>query len=304
MPVTEPDLRRLGRAMGHRTKPAEAVVADRQASAREVRRLHERLFYRPLLAAAAKLGPSDVRLSPDAARQRLLALGFRDPAGALRHIEALTTGVSRRAAIQRTLLPVMLGWFADEADPDAGLLSFRRVSDELGSTHWYLKMLRDEGRAAERLAHALARSRYAADLLARSPESVSMLGDPNGLTPRTREALVRRCESAAGRRDTVAEAIAAVRTIRRHELLRVTLADLLGTIDLRGVGSGPDRPHGSDDRGGTRRRHRRRGAARGATPRWRGARRRDGQPRWRRARLRLRRRRALRAPAAPGRARG
>jgi [glutamine synthetase] adenylyltransferase / [glutamine synthetase]-adenylyl-L-tyrosine phosphorylase len=237
MPVTEPDLRRLGRAMGHRTRPAEAVVADRQASAREVRRLHERLFYRPLLAAAAKLSPSDVRLSPDAARQRLLALGFRDPAGALRHIETLTTGVSRRAAIQRTLLPVMLGWFADEADPDAGLLSFRRVSDELGSTHWYLKMLRDEGRAAERLAHALARSRYAADLLARSPESVSMLGDPNGLTPRSREALVSTMRSAAGRRDTVGEAIAAVRTIRRQELLRVTLADVLGTIDLQGVGA-------------------------------------------------------------------
>ena len=61
MPVTEPDLRRLGRAMGHRTKPEQAVVADRQASAREVRRLHERLFYRPLLAAAAKLSPSEVR---------------------------------------------------------------------------------------------------------------------------------------------------------------------------------------------------------------------------------------------------
>ena len=136
-----------------------------------MRRLHERLFYRPLLAAAAKLSPTEARLTPEAARQRLLALGFRDPAGALRHIEALTTGVSRRAAIQRTLLPVMLGWFADEADPDAGLLSFRRVSDELGSTHWYLKMLRDEGRAADRLAHCLARSRYAADLLVRSPRA-------------------------------------------------------------------------------------------------------------------------------------
>ena len=60
--------------------------------------------------------------------------GLRRPAGALRHIEALTSGVSRRAAIQRTLLPVMLGWFADAPDPDAGLLGFRRVSEALGST--------------------------------------------------------------------------------------------------------------------------------------------------------------------------
>ena len=36
--------------------------------------------------------PSEARLSPEAARERLAALGFRDPAGALRHIEALTDG--------------------------------------------------------------------------------------------------------------------------------------------------------------------------------------------------------------------
>ena len=237
MPVAEADLRRLGRAMGHRTHPEQAVVADRQASAREVRRLHERLFYRPLLAAAAKLSATDARLSPEAAKERLLALGFRDPGGALRHIEALTTGVSRRAAIQRTLLPVMLGWFADEADPDAGLLSFRRVSDELGTTHWYLKMLRDEGRAADRLAHCLARSRYAADLLVRSPESVSILGDDNGLTPRTRDAIAATMQSAAGRRESAADAAAAVRAIRRHELLRIVMGDLVGVIDLPGVGA-------------------------------------------------------------------
>ena len=237
MPVSEPDLRRLGRAMGHRTHPEKDVVADRAASAREVRRLHERLFYRPLLAAAAKLSPTEARLSPEAAQARLLALGFRDPAGAMRHIEALTTGVSRRAAIQRTLLPVMLGWFADEADPDAGLLSFRRVSDELGTTHWYLKMLRDEGRAADRLAHCLARSRYVADLLVRSPESVSILGDVAGLTPRSRDALTTTMPSAARRRDNAADGVAAIRAIRRHELLRIAMADLIGTIDLRGVGA-------------------------------------------------------------------
>ncbi|EWT01697.1 glutamine-synthetase adenylyltransferase [Intrasporangium oryzae NRRL B-24470] len=237
MPESEADLRRLGRAMGHRKHPEQAVVADRQAIAREVRTIHERLFYRPLLAAAARLSPSEARLRPEAARERLAALGFRDPAGAMRHIEALTTGVSRRAAIQRTLLPVMLGWFADEADPDAGLLSFRRVSDELGATHWYLKMLRDEGRAADRLAHCLARSRFAADLLVRSPESVAILGDPTGLVPRTRAALAATMSAAAGRRESAADAVTAVRSIRRHELLRVVMADLVGELDVRAVGA-------------------------------------------------------------------
>jgi glutamate-ammonia-ligase adenylyltransferase len=236
MPTSDADLRRLGRALGLRSDPAKAVVQLRQSRAREVRRIHERLFYRPLLAAAARLSSSDTSLSAGQARERLAALGFRDPAGAMRHLESLTTGVSRRAAIQRTLLPVMLGWFADEADPDAGLLAFRRVSEELGTIHWYLKMLRDEGSAAERLAHVLGRSRYAADLLVRSPESVSILGDPAGLVPRTQEQLVATMGSASGRKSDADAAIASVRALRRHELLRIAFADLSGQLSLTQVG--------------------------------------------------------------------
>lgn len=38
-----------------------------------------------------------MRLSPQAARERLAAFGYRDPDGAMRQIEALTEGLSRRA---------------------------------------------------------------------------------------------------------------------------------------------------------------------------------------------------------------
>jgi glutamate-ammonia-ligase adenylyltransferase len=237
MPTAEADLRRLGRAVGHRSDPARAVVAQWQQQAREVRRLHERLFYRPLLTASARLTSSEARLTPEAARERLAALGFRDPAGAMRHLETLTVGLSRRAAIQRTLLPVMLGWFADEADPDAGLLSFRRISESLGASHWYLKMLRDEGSAAERLAHILARSRYAADLLTSAPESVAILGDIGGLAPRGREAILATMRSAIGRKAKPDDAITAARVVRRQELFRIAVADLSGVLDLAGVGA-------------------------------------------------------------------
>jgi glutamate-ammonia-ligase adenylyltransferase len=237
MPSAEVDLRRLGRAVGHRRDSAKAVVAHWQRQAREVRRIHERLFYRPLLTAAAKLSSTETQLTPEAARERLAALGFRDPAGAMRHLEALTGGLSRRASIQRTLLPVMLGWFADEADPDAGLLAFRRISDSLGKTPWYLRMLRDEGSAAERLAHVLARSRYAADLLTRAPESVAILGDVAGLTPRSREALLATMTAATRRKGAVDDAIIAARVVRRQELFRIAVADLTGGLDLAGVGA-------------------------------------------------------------------
>ncbi|MEO8829960.1 bifunctional [glutamine synthetase] adenylyltransferase/[glutamine synthetase]-adenylyl-L-tyrosine phosphorylase [Lapillicoccus sp.] len=235
MPTSEPDLRRLGRAIGLRANPAKEVVELRQSRSREVRRIHERLFYRPLLNAAAKLTSADTALSPEAARARLSALGFRDPNGAMRHLAALTTGVSRRAAIQRTLLPVMLGWFADEADPDAGILAFRRVSEELGTIHWYLKMLRDEGSSAERLARTLARSRYAADLLISAPESVAILGESSGLAPRTQEQLQLTMASAVSRKEDATGAIGSVHGIRRHELLRIVMTDLNTDLGTEGV---------------------------------------------------------------------
>ncbi|WP_427383161.1 bifunctional [glutamine synthetase] adenylyltransferase/[glutamine synthetase]-adenylyl-L-tyrosine phosphorylase [Janibacter sp. G56] len=236
LPTAPADLRRLGRSMGHRQDPIQDVGQQWRSVAREVRRLHERLFYRPLLAHVARLSPSEARLSSDAARDRLAALGFRDPAGAIRHLEALTSGVSRRASIQRQLLPVMLSWFADEADPDAGLLAFRKVSEHLGTTHWYLRLLRDEGSAAERLAHSLGRSRFVAELLLSAPEAVAMLGDATGLVPRSRQDILRRMQAAAGRKDDAEAAMSAARAIRRTELFRVAVADLFREIDLDGVG--------------------------------------------------------------------
>ncbi|WP_131738654.1 bifunctional [glutamine synthetase] adenylyltransferase/[glutamine synthetase]-adenylyl-L-tyrosine phosphorylase, partial [Actinomadura roseirufa] len=282
VPDDEAGLRRLGRALGLRTDPVGEFTALWRRHAREVRRIHEKLFYRPLLRAVARLPGEEARLTPAAAGVRLEALGYADPAGALRHIEALTAGVSRRAAIQRTLLPVMLGWFADTPDPDAGLLGFRRVSDALGTTPWYLRLLRDEVTVAERMAWVLGSSRYATDLLLRAPEAVGTLGSAAELAPRPLAAL--RAEAlAAVRRHTVPEAqaaedgpeagsttgtatagargvaarapagvaarvpagpkatpaeeaVAVVRGLRRRELFRVAVGDLLGLTDVRTVG--------------------------------------------------------------------
>ena len=236
VPTDEADLRRIARSMGFRSDPAAELVEQWRRHGREVRRLHEKLFYRPLLNAVARLEPGEARLTPQAARARLEALGYADPVGALRHLEALTTGVSRRAAIQRTLLPVMLGWFAESPDPDSGLLGFRQVSDALGTTHWYLGLLRDAGAAAERLARLLATSRYATDLLLRAPESVSMLGDDDELVPRRRALLISEVLAATSRHTESQRATGSVRALRRRELFRIAAGDLLGVLDADAVG--------------------------------------------------------------------
>ena len=237
-------LRRLGRAMRsldipngpwyqppgslNRSDPAVELDAMWRRHALQVRRLHEKLFYRPLLEAVARLPSDAARLTPAEARVRLEALGYADPAGALRHIDALTSGVSRRAAIQRTLLPVLLGWFADAAEPDAGLLAFRQVSEALGESPWYLRLLRDQTKAAERMAHVLASSRYATGLLLRAPEAVAMFGDDAELVPRDLAALRSEMMAAAQRYDDDAEAaVTAVRSVRRRELLRIAAADMI-----------------------------------------------------------------------------
>ena len=226
MPDDDADLRRLGRSLGYRQNPVAELLDVWKGHSRQVRRLHEKLFYRPLLNAVARLDAGEARLSPDAAEQRLKALGYADPAGAFRHLEALTAGVSRRAAIQRTLLPVMLGWFADSPDPDAGLLGFRRVSDVLGATHWYLGLLRDESVAAERMATILGTSQYAAELLLGAPDTVTMLAEDDDLAPRTRQALQSELRSVIDRQQDAEAAVAAIRSVRRRELFRIA-ADAL-----------------------------------------------------------------------------
>ncbi|MFD8004474.1 bifunctional [glutamine synthetase] adenylyltransferase/[glutamine synthetase]-adenylyl-L-tyrosine phosphorylase [Streptomyces mirabilis] len=231
VPEDDADLRRIGRSLGLRADPVFELNREWKRHAAVVRRLHEKLFYRPLLDAVAQLAPGESRLSPNAARERLVALGYADPAAALRHLEALASGVSRKAAIQRTLLPVLLGWFADSADPDAGLLNFRKVSDALGKTPWYLRLLRDEGAAAENLARVLSAGRLAPDLLMRAPEAVALLGDGDGggLEPRSRAHLEQEILAAVRRADGGEQAVTAARGVRRRELFRTAAADIVAS---------------------------------------------------------------------------
>lgn len=229
---TEPAaLRWLAAALGYQASPGRSAVEEFRAEwvthATEVRRLHAKLLYRPLLESVARVPAEGLRLTPEAARHRLEILGFADPAGALRHLQALTGGVSRTAAIQRTLLPVLLSEFADAPEPDRGLLNYRQVSDKLGSTPWYLRLLRDSGPVARRLARVLSSSRYAADLLAREPEALRLLAEESELTPRPREVLCEGFTAAAARHDDPVEATRAVRALRRRELIRLACADVL-----------------------------------------------------------------------------
>ncbi|MDI2097991.1 bifunctional [glutamine synthetase] adenylyltransferase/[glutamine synthetase]-adenylyl-L-tyrosine phosphorylase [Ruicaihuangia caeni] len=235
MPTDAEALRVLARATGVFANADELIAAWERVK-RAVRSLHLRLFYRPLLSAVAALPEEGAALSGEQAAARLAVIGFVDPVGALRHIAALTAGVSRRAAIQRTLLPVMLEWLSEGADPDHGLLAFRRISEDLGEAYWYLRMLRDSTAAAHRLAQVLSGSRYATRLLERTPDAAAWLENDSELRPRAAQSLLDEALATTARHESSGAAVNALRAARRREMLRVALASLLGVISTKEVG--------------------------------------------------------------------
>jgi len=235
MPADPEGVRLLARATGIATSAADLTEQWTRTKI-AVRSLHERLFYRPLLSAVAALPDGEASLTSDQAEARLAAIGFRDPRGALGHIAALIGGVSRKATIQRHLLPVMLQWFADGADPDYGLLAFRKLSDDLGESYWFLRMLRDSSGAAQRLTTVLSGSRFVGVLLERFPEAAAWIEHDEELRPRPLTALLEEAAATVARHEDTDAAALALRTARRREVLRLAFAAILGQIDIEELG--------------------------------------------------------------------
>lgn len=237
MPVDETDQRRLARQVGCLDA---AELDDRwRSTAREVLALQQRIFYSPLLEAVSRLSGDELRMSPRAATDRLTAMGFADPAAALRHMEALTTGLSRAAQIQRQLMPAMLRWFSEGPNPDLGLLTFRRLSEEMSGTSWYLRALRDEDWVAERLAKIASSSRYVSEILRKDPSVVQLLSSEEIGAARGVEDLRESMERIIERHASEPEAaVQAIRSLRSRELFRLAAGDILEVIDLDRLGQG------------------------------------------------------------------
>ncbi len=236
MPESDSQIRSIARGLNNRWTAAQLIERWNEVKL-EVRSLHQKVFYRPLLSAVAKLGDT-AQLSSEQILDRLKAIGFDDPKSALTHIEALTSGLSRRATIQRQLLPVLLEWFAQGSDPDSGLLAFRRLSEDLGESHWYLRMLRDSSGAAERMTQVLSTSRLATGLFERHPEAAAWFEDPADLKALTLEDLRFEMGAIVERHDETEKAANSIRGIRRRETLRLAMGAVLGALTIDEISQG------------------------------------------------------------------
>ena len=236
MPESDSQIRAIARGLNSRWTGEQMIERWNEVKL-EVRSLHQKVFYRPLLSAVAKLGDT-AQLSSDQILDRLRAIGFDDPKSALGQIEALTSGLSRRATIQKQLLPVLLEWFAQGSDPDSGLLAFRRLSEDLGESHWYLRMLRDSSGAAERMTQVLSTSRLATGLFERHPEAAAWFEDPNDLKALSLEELRQEMGSIVDRHDEIEKAANSIRGIRRRETLRLAMGAVLGFLTIDEISQG------------------------------------------------------------------
>ena len=213
----------------------EVLRAEIRRQSLRIRRLHEKLFYRPLLESVMHFNADELTLSSAAAQRRLAALGYAKPDRALSHIRALASGAGRRGQIQLLILPRLLELIGRTPDPDAGLLNYRKLCDEVIDQDWFLRLLRDDGVVAERLMKLLGTSEFIANLLMRSPETIRLYSDGSHgpkLCEQQPEDVAKGLIASTVRQRDLKRAVAVARSHRRAELARIASADILGMMDV------------------------------------------------------------------------
>lgn len=238
----EDGLRWLARISGfastNSSSAAQQMLAELKTVRVRISELHSRLFYRPLLNSVASMSADELKLSPEAAKLQLAALGYGDPSRAFEHLTALAAGTSRKARIQAILLPTLMEWLAGTADPDAGLLNYRKLSEAAYDRSWFLRMLRDEGVVGQRLMIILGNSPYTSELIIAAPDVVKLLSD-GALRPKFMETAPHQANQAlvnsSKRHKDPDKAVAIARSLRRVELARIAAADLLGFMPVSQV---------------------------------------------------------------------
>jgi glutamate-ammonia-ligase adenylyltransferase len=240
LPTDDEGLGRVGRVMGFTDSPrasaAEQFRTRHEAVLVDVRGRFDKLFYRPMIEALAGDGVA-TRLSPDALRQRLRVLGYRDVERAAKVLHDLVSGTSRRARLFRVLSPPMLRFLASAPQPDEGLFSFLLLGEGLESRVDLWGALRDNPPGLEFLARVLGSGRLLGEVLAHVPEElVVVAGQRDAIALKDRDRLGREAVASLGWRSPE-ERLDGLRRFKRREMLDIALVDLAGEADAGAIGS-------------------------------------------------------------------
>jgi [glutamine synthetase] adenylyltransferase / [glutamine synthetase]-adenylyl-L-tyrosine phosphorylase len=237
LPTDRDHRRRVARVLGYRGTPeSDATDAFDRDLARQrnvVRRIHERLYFRPLLDALAGAG----RMSPDAAATALASFGFADADRTRAAVRELTRGLTRSSRMMQQLLPLVLDWLSTSPDPDLGLLGLRKLASGEQRTMELANAFRDSPEVARRLCQVLGTSGLLGDTLAANPDLIVRLADVDRLQTLDQGALVDSAERALDWRTDVDDRQQALRRWRERHLLGVAARDVFGAADVVTVGA-------------------------------------------------------------------
>jgi glutamate-ammonia-ligase adenylyltransferase len=190
--------------------------------------LTDRAAPRPLPPAADFLDPA---VPPPGCLAALGALGFADPAGALQNLRRLAETPDLRDQVA-ALLPRLLHHLGAAADPDMALNNLERLAAAALDRRAFYALLGGHPEAIPILLTLCATSQFLADALVRSPQIAPWLLDPRVMRSRSREEMDGEVAAACRPFRTEEARLAALRRVKRRELCRIGLRDILGDADL------------------------------------------------------------------------
>ena len=173
LPPDEASLRVLARAMD--LSDAEELRSVYREQTELVRGLHERLFYRPLLHAFAEARTPLPGSDRPATEELLQSLGFSDASAAYEVLERLVDPSERLGRVMANAFPLVAPTLALASEPDAALVRLERATAAMRNDAARVDDLARDPELPRRLAHLVAASSFATDILVARPELLGAL---------------------------------------------------------------------------------------------------------------------------------
>ncbi len=181
------------------------------------------------------ISPSDLFLSPDLneehAREYLQTFGFRDPAAADEHLQAMADEPPAREVLAELAEP-LLDALRRAPDPDAALVGFSRYMATRYPKAMFLRYLIDDPRALGLLIEVLGTSPFLSEILIRNPEYVHWLVSQVDRSPPDATDLLEESDELIDRVQDEVGHLDALKRFKRRELLRIAARDILGRETL------------------------------------------------------------------------